>query len=124
MAQVEEICDSVTVLRHGRVAFAGGLSVLRDDAPEPVWRMRTSHDAAALEAGREVIGVKASTHDEGGLSVYATQERLDEYVLLLGRAGVAVNGLMLEVTPLESLFFQLTGNSGAPGAQPATQDGP
>ena len=124
MAQVEEICDSVTVLHHGKVVFAGGLSVMRADAPEPVWRVRTSNDAAALEASRDASGVKASTHDEGGLSVYAAQDRLDEYVLRLGRAGVAVHGLALEVTPLESLFFQLTGDSGAPGSRPATQEGP
>jgi hypothetical protein len=70
--------------------------------------MRTSDDAAAMEAIRAVTGVKAATRDEGGLSVYAVQDRLDEYVLHLGRQGVAVHGLELEVTPLESLFFQLT----------------
>ena len=80
MAQVEEICDSVTVLHHGRVVFAGGLSVMRADAPEPVWRLRTSDDAAALRASRDVAGVKAATRDEGGLSVYAVQDRFDEYV--------------------------------------------
>jgi ABC-2 type transport system ATP-binding protein len=123
MAQVEEICDSVTVLHHGRVVFAGGLSVMRADAPEPVWRLRTSDDAAAVQATRDVAGVKASTRDEGGLSVYAVQERLDEYVLHLGRAGVAVHGLELEVTPLESLFFQLTRDSAA-RPRPADQEGP
>ena len=114
MAQVEEICDSVTVLDHGRVVFAGGLSVMREGAPEPVWRLRTSDDAAAVEAARRASGVKASPHDEGGLVVYALQERLDAYVLQLGRDGVAVHGLQLEVTPLESLFFQLTGNAPSP----------
>jgi ABC-2 type transport system ATP-binding protein len=112
MAQVEEICDSVTVLYHGRAVFAGGLSVMRAEAPEPVWRLRTSDDAAAVEATRHVTGVKSSTHDEGGLVVYAARDRLDAYVLHLGREGVAVHGLELEVTPLESLFFQLTSDSG------------
>jgi ABC-2 type transport system ATP-binding protein len=123
MAQVEEICDSVTVLHHGRVAFAGGLSVMRADAPEPVWRMRTSNDGGALAASRDVAGVKASAHDEGGLLVYAVQDRLDEYVVNLGRQGVAVHGLELEVTPLESLFFQLTGDSAASAPRPAPQEG-
>ncbi|MGI8448322.1 MAG: ABC transporter ATP-binding protein [Streptosporangiaceae bacterium] len=125
MAQVEEICDSVTVLHHGRVAFAGGLSVMRTEAPEPVWRLRTSEDAAALEATRHVTGVKASTHDEGGLVVYAVRDRLDEYVVRLGRDGIAVHGLELEVTPLESLFFQLTAEpqQGAePGPRQATEE--
>jgi ABC-2 type transport system ATP-binding protein len=50
MAQVEEICDSVTVLNHGEVAFAGRLDKMRADAPDPVWRLRTSDDGAAVEA--------------------------------------------------------------------------
>ena len=112
MAQVEEICDSVTVLHHGRVVFAGGLDAMRADAPDPVWRMRTSDDDAALErAGTGRAGSRPSGRD-GGLVVFAAQDRLDAYVLGLGRAGVAVRGLELDVTPLESLFFQLTGEPG------------
>src|SRR5207244_1463982 len=39
---------------------------------------------------------------------------LDEYVLALGRAGVAVRRLELLVSPLESMFFALTGEHSAP----------
>ena len=108
MAQVEEICDSVTVLHHGRVVFAGGLSAMRAGAPEGVWQLRTSDDTAALAAAGDVTGVKAAPRDEGGLGVHSVQERLDDYIVQLGRAGIAVRGLEPEVTPLESLFFQLT----------------
>ena len=112
MAQVEEICDSVTVLKKGKVVFAGGLEVMRSDAPDPVWRLQTSDDRAALDAAKDAEGIKASSRDEGGLLVFAIQERLDAYVLSLGRAGITVRGLELDRTPLESLFFQLTGESG------------
>jgi ABC-2 type transport system ATP-binding protein len=112
MAQVEEICDSVTVLHEGHVAHAGRLDVMRDGAPDPVWRMRTSDDGAALAAARARTGVKAAAHDAGGLVVHAAQDSLDGYVLQLGRDGVAVRGLELDVTPLEQLFFQLTGEPG------------
>ena len=123
MTQVEEICDSVTVLHHGRVAFAGRLDVMRADAPDPVWRLRTSDDAAAIEATRLITGVKASSHDDGGLVVFAAQDCLDDYVLRLGRNGVAVRGLELNVTPLESLFFQLTAEP-QQERQPATREAP
>ncbi len=118
MAQVEEICDSVTVLHQGRVVFAGRLDVMQADAPDPVWRMRTSDDTAALGQARQVSGVKAESHDDGGMVVHAAQDRLDDYVLRLGRGGVAVRGLELDVTPLESLFFQLTGEPGRLADQP------
>ncbi len=118
MAQVEEICDSVTVLHRGKVAYAGRLDVMRADAPDPVWRLRTSDDAAALAAAGKLAGVKAARHDEGGLVVHAVQDRMDEFVLHLGRDAIAVRGLELDVTPLESLFFQLTADPEAP-ASPA-----
>ncbi len=122
MAQVEEICDSVTVLDRGKVVFAGGLDAMRANAPDPVWRLRTSDDRAALEAARTATGVKASSHDDGGLVVFAAQDRLDDYVLRLGRDGVALRGLELDVTPLESLFFQLTGEPERRGQAAKTED--
>jgi ABC-2 type transport system ATP-binding protein len=117
MAQVEEICDQVTVLHRGEVAFAGSLDAMRADAPDPGWRLRTNDDGAALVVAREVDDLKA-TADTEGLVVIATQERLDDFVVRLGRAGIAVRGLSLDVTPLESLFFALTegGSSSAGGA--------
>ncbi len=48
MTQVEEICDAVTMLHRGKVAFAGRLDAMRADAPDPVWRLRTSDDDAGL----------------------------------------------------------------------------
>jgi ABC-2 type transport system ATP-binding protein len=112
MAQVEEICDSVTVLHEAEVVFAGRLDAMRADAPDPVWRLRTSDDDAAIDAARQVTGVKAERHDGGGLIVHAPQKSMDGYVVRLGHDGVAVRGLELDVTPLESLFFELTGESG------------
>jgi ABC-2 type transport system ATP-binding protein len=104
MAQVEEICDSVTVLHRGKAVFAGRLDVIRADAPDPVWRLRTSDDGQALRLAK----VKASRNDDGALVVHADQASLDRYVLHLAAEGVAVRGLELDLTSLESLFFQLT----------------
>jgi ABC-2 type transport system ATP-binding protein len=129
MRQVEEICDSVTVLNHGQVAFAGHLDTMRAGAPEPAWRLLTSDDdaateeAAAMQAATEQAAaeqaateqaatdpgdLKAARDDRGGLLVIAGQASMDAYVLRLGRAGVAVRGLSLDVTPLEAMFFHLT----------------
>ena len=109
MAQVEEICDGATILSAGRVVAAGRLDALRAAAPDPVWRMRTSDDAAALAAAAPLTAVKAAAHDDGGLVVHAAQAEMDAYVLALAGAAVAIRGLELDRTPLEALFFQLTG---------------
>jgi ABC-2 type transport system ATP-binding protein len=112
MSQVDEICDAVTILREGQVVFSERIDVARAGAPDPVWKLRTSDDRAALEHARRAAGVKAQSRDDGCLAVFAGQDCLDEYVVQLGRDGVAVRGLELDVTPLESLFFQLTNREG------------
>jgi ABC-2 type transport system ATP-binding protein len=109
MAQIEEICDSATILSDGRVVAAGRLDALRAAAPDPVWRMRTSDEGKALAIAAPLSALKAASHDDGGMVVYAAQDEMDAYVLALGAAGVAVRGLELDRTPLEALFFQLTG---------------
>jgi ABC-2 type transport system ATP-binding protein len=122
MTQVDEICDGVTILHQGRAVFSERIDVARADAPDPVWRLRTSDDEAALEQARLVTGIKVSGHDDGGLVVFAAQDQLDDYVLRLGRDGVAVRGLELDLAPLEALFFQLTGDPRDPTNQPATEE--
>ena len=112
MTQVDEICDTVTVLHQGRVVFSERIDVARADAPDPVWKLHTSDDAAALERAQQATGLKAQVRDDGGLTVFGSKEHLDDYVVQLGRDGVAVRGLELDATPLESLFFQLTKEEG------------
>ena len=45
--------------------------------------------------------------------LYAAKEDMDAFVLALGKADIAVRGLDLDSTPLEALFFQLTGETKA-----------
>jgi ABC-2 type transport system ATP-binding protein len=112
MVQVDEICDSVTVLARGEVVFDGRLDAMRAHAPAPTWRLQTSDDVAALSAAP--TGAVISTPTDGvGLVVVAPEATMDRYAIDLGRAGVAVRGLGLETTPLESLFFRLTEGRGA-----------
>src|ERR1700710_2588338 len=54
MAEVEEICDNVTIMRTGSVVYHGTIDELRQRAPEPAHRLRTTDDshAVALAFGR------------------------------------------------------------------------
>lgn len=108
MTEVEDLCGAVTIMRAGEVAFDGSIEDMRAKAPDPGFRLRTSDDtaAAALANGDRDIAIDRDGRD--GLIVRARQEKLDEYVIGLGRAGIAVRRLDLELRPLESLFFSLT----------------
>jgi ABC-2 type transport system ATP-binding protein len=108
IGEVEGICDRFTVLRRGRVVWGGTAAELRAQAPPSAYGMVTSDDARALQLAAATPGVRAEPRD-GGLEVWAEGESLDHFVLALGRAGIPVRRLELLVSPLESMFFALTG---------------
>ncbi len=108
MAEVEALCDEVTVMRTGRVVFAGSLAEMGRRAPHPSYRLRTADDSAALQLASGRPGVSAARHDDGGLTVRTDEASLDHLIVDLGRSGTAVRRLWLDVTSLESLFFLLT----------------
>jgi ABC-2 type transport system ATP-binding protein len=105
MAEVEDLCTVLTILRHGRVAFSGSVEDLRRRTPGAVHRLRTSDDGRALSIGGAQVTVAA---DGDGLDVCAGEGSLDPYVIALGQAGIAVRSLESQDRSLESLFLQLT----------------
>jgi ABC-2 type transport system ATP-binding protein len=113
MAEVEELCASLTVIDHGRVVFAGSVDELRQMAPPTVHVLRTSDDRLArdLASGRARVNVVNAI--AGSLEVCADEDALDAYVIALGCAGVAVRSLESRARSLEALFLELTGSRAA-----------
>jgi ABC-2 type transport system ATP-binding protein len=109
----EDVCDSYTVLRRGRVVWSGTGAQLREQAPGSAYRLQTSDDARALELAGQHGGVELLRAAPGELRIAVAGGALDAFVLELGRAGVAVRRLELLLSPLESMFFALTGESAA-----------
>jgi ABC-2 type transport system ATP-binding protein len=112
--EVEDVCDSFTVLRQGRVVWDGTAARLRAQAPASAYRLTTSDDRHALEIARGQSGVDAAETRRGGIALTVEEGSLDPFVLALGSAGVAVRRLELVASPVESMFFALT--SDLPGA--------
>ena len=119
IGDLENVCDSFTVLRLGRVVWNGTAAQLRDQAPGSAYRLATSDDARALEIAEQRPDVHATRLENGELRLVVQGclmgsaapdggASVDPYVLDLGRADVAVRRLQLVVSPLESMFFALT----------------
>jgi ABC-2 type transport system ATP-binding protein len=108
MNEVESLCESVTIMRTGRIVHDGTIEALRAQAPEPAHHLRTADDREALSLARSRPALAVESDSDGGLSVRAGQEDLDAYVLALSGAGIAVRELRLVHTSLESLFYLLT----------------
>ncbi len=109
MDEVEEICDNVTIMRRGSVAFHGTVTDLRAMAPDPGHVLRTGDDATALALGREHHpGVLVEDGPDGGLMATGSEHDLAAYVADLVRTGVPLLAFTPTRTPLEALFFMLT----------------
>jgi ABC-2 type transport system ATP-binding protein len=115
MAEMDAVCDDVTVLHDGRVRLSTSLAYLRRSASAAAYRMTTSDDTAVLGllADRGV-----TEHPDGGLQMLATEDDLDDVVVELGRRGIAVRRLSLAVAPLEQLFVDLVRVDAAPVLTP------
>jgi ABC-2 type transport system ATP-binding protein len=107
--EVEEACDSFTFLNRGRVVWYGTSTDLRTQAPAGAYRIVTNDDARAAQlAGERGLRTAPAQGTRSGLTIELSEHELDELVLALGAAGIAVRRLEQVSSPLASMFFALT----------------
>ena len=119
MDEVEEICDNVTIMSHGAVAFHGTIAELRSMAPDPGYALATDDNGRALQLARRHPAVTADPEagDLGassGLVVTGPRAEVSAYVADLVREGVQLHGFTQTRTPLQALFFMLTDDQTQP----------
>ncbi|MDF2091027.1 ATP-binding cassette domain-containing protein [Knoellia sp. 3-2P3] len=107
LAEVEQICSHLGVMREGRLVAQGTVSEVRGAGPTLVRVQTRQPDAAAAvlrELGVEQVGTS-------GGEVHGTPGALEpeKIVAALVHAGVGVQGFSVAVTSLEDLFVALTG---------------
>lgn len=113
MAEVAEICDTVSLIHEGRTAWCGTRQELQAAAPAPAYSIETSDDvrAAAIAGERGIRVASAGPSDPETLTIAGSHHERDGFVLALARAGVAVRRLEPATPPLESLFAALTSSA-------------
>jgi ABC-2 type transport system ATP-binding protein len=111
MAEVEELCTTITVINGGRVAFSGPVDALRALAPATVIGLSTSDDNLAVQLAANRPGLRLISASHEGLELVGDGDAVDEYVIALGQARVAVRLLARRVRSLESLFIELTSDT-------------
>jgi ABC-2 type transport system ATP-binding protein len=107
LAEVEELCTRVSVIREGRIVYEGALADLHASSA-PRYRLRTSDQQVA----RRLLLEDPALHDvqmKGADLVFTADETA---VLALSRsvvgAGLGIAALVPETATLEQLFFELT----------------
>jgi ABC-2 type transport system ATP-binding protein len=115
MDDVDALCSEVTIVSRGRVTFSGPIDKLRAESGEVAYRLVTTDSGATREAALATPGVHladglvACQRASGdALAVRAEVAALDELVVRLVHAGVAVRELAPVISPLEAAFLALT----------------
>ena len=116
MDDLAALCSEVTLLATGRVVFSGPVSKLAAESGELDYRVLTSDSAAARQVALDTPGLRvpadgAERPDPDVLVVRGPVPAIEELVVRLVRAGVAVRGLAPVVAPLEAAFLALTGQT-------------
>ena len=123
LAEVEEICDRVAIIRSGRVVYEGALDELKRTAGAG-YRLRTTDNARAVQvcgAQPRVADVRVAgpdIHFRGEDAVVA------DLSIALVEAGVGITALAPEGATLEDLFFRLTEGGPEPTDPPPSLNRP
>ena len=111
MDDLAALCDEVTVLHGGRIAFSGPLVKLVAEVDQLTYRVRTS-DPNAARAVAATTHVVASDNTNPGeddvICVRASVPALDEFVARLAASGIALRELAPVIAPLEAAYLALT----------------
>ena len=107
LAEVEELCNRVAIVRSGRVAYEGSLQDLRNAAGLR-FRVRTTDDERARRICAAQPGIDLD-EDDARLIVRAdTQDAVAQLSQALVEGGALVMELSPQLATLEDHFFRLT----------------
>jgi ABC-2 type transport system ATP-binding protein len=106
LAEVEELCNRVAIIRSGRIIYEGFLADLLQSAAGG-YRLR----ATDPERARTVLlarGVESVVLVEGELRFQADEATVEAVSVSLGQAGIGISALVPLTATLEELFLGMT----------------
>jgi ABC-2 type transport system ATP-binding protein len=118
LAEVEELCDRVAIVRSGRVVYEGALDALRAAAGGG-YELRTTDDELAVRVCLAQPGIDDVVLDPDRLRLRAAEEDAGRLSVALVEAGVAILALTPRTATLEDLFFDLTEGEASRAALPS-----
>jgi ABC-2 type transport system ATP-binding protein len=117
LAEVEELCNRVAIIRKGRIVYEGPLNELLATAASG-YSLRSPQ----LERARALLlnqaGIGEVTSVDGSLRFQADEDAVAALSIALGQARIAVTALVPETASLEELFLGMTEGE-QPGAKEA-----
>ncbi len=115
LAEVEEVCDRVAIIRAGRIVYEGALHDLKRTAAT-AYRLATTDDDRAEAVCRSQPAIRDVRREGGELRFNAEEDDVARLSVALIEAGAAIRILAPQTASLEDLFFRLTEGDGASAA--------
>ena len=120
LAEVEELCNRVAIVRKGKIVYEGAISELKRGAGA-VYRLSTTNDERAMAVCRAQPGLGDIGVVHGKISFTADEPAVADLSQALIEAGALITSLAPQTVTLEDLFFSLTEGDGVvSGVAPAT----
>jgi ABC-2 type transport system ATP-binding protein len=118
LAEIEQICDDVTIIHRGRLIETGPLDVVRRHAgPDNVVATIDDRDGAIATLG--AAGIQAHPRpDDDELLIDIEADRAADVTRALAEDGRYLRGLYTERATLEAAFLNLTGDAPPPPSGP------
>ena len=112
LGDVQEVCDTVGILDHGRLLFQGSIEDLLVGSAVPRYLVRCRPPLepviAALEAVDWVEGVEQLAGGELAITVESLEDAEQRLVSILAAAGARVVSMGPEAVTLERAFLEVT----------------
>jgi ABC-2 type transport system ATP-binding protein len=119
LAEVEELCNRVAIVRRGKIVYEGEIAELKHSAGT-TYRLATTDDERALAVCRAQRGVSDVRVQHGRICFAAADGAVAELSQALVEAGALIRMLIPQTVTLEDLFFSLT--EGVDGELPAVDE--
>jgi len=107
LAEVEELCNRVAIVRRGRIVYEGEIAQLKRNAGT-TYRLRTTADERALEICRAQPDLSGVRVERGHICFSAEESVAAELSQALVEGGALIVAMAPETVTLEDLFFSLT----------------
>ena len=106
--EVEQVCDSVAILSHGRLIAEGEVAELLQERGQPQVRLRTTDDRKAWEILNALAWVDNVSAENGYLVAGVDPDRSWEITAALSRNEVYVSEMTSAQISLEQYFLDVT----------------
>lgn len=109
LAEVEDLCNRVAIVRTGRIVYEGEIAELKRGAATS-YRLETTDDERALAVAGAQPGITDAHRNEHGRIVLTVVDEASVAALsqALVEAGALIHALAPQTVTLEDLFFSFT----------------